>query len=217
VISRNHRIVSFVKPPILNILVIVFVALIFCGCSTTATPIVSEWRNPAYAAGPFRRIIVGGPTGDISVRRNFEDEFVAQLQTAGVNAVPSYRYLPEDQGIDEGKLKQAAQQAHADAVLFANSVQIEQRTQYGPAFPLSLGVFGSNVGAAWSPPIGAPNVDHYTEYTSETSLYDVGKNELVWSGTIKTTEPENAQTAIRSYVETVIKSLEAQNLLPGKH
>ena len=39
-------------------------------------------------------------------------------------------------------------------------------------------------------------------------LYDLSKNDLVWSGTNKTTAPENARTAIRSYVEVVIKALE---------
>jgi hypothetical protein len=216
VISRNHERVKVSKTALLGVLGIIFIVLTLGGCSTTTTPIISEWHNPTYAAGPFKRVMVGGPSGDSSVRRNFEDEFVAQLQMAGVDAVPSYRYIPEDQGIDEDKLKQAAQQARVAAVLFAKSVQTEQKTKYGPAFPLSLGVFGSNVGAAWSPPIGAPGVDHYTEYTSETMLYDLAKNDLVWSGTIKTTEPENARTAIRSYVEVVIKALEAQNLLPGR-
>jgi hypothetical protein len=39
---------------------------------------------------------------------------------------------------------------------------------------------------------------------------------LVWSATIKTTEPENMQTAIKSYVAAVVKALDAQNLLPGR-
>jgi hypothetical protein len=39
---------------------------------------------------------------------------------------------------------------------------------------------------------------------------------LVWTGTIKTTDPENVQTAIKSYVEAVMKALEAQNLLPKR-
>jgi hypothetical protein len=47
-------------------------------------------------------------------------------------------------------------------------------------------------------------------------LYDVAKNELVWSVTIKTTEPENVQTAIKSYVDAVMKALNAQNLLPSR-
>jgi hypothetical protein len=195
---------------------IVSVTLTLSACST-ATPIVSEWRNPAYASGPFKRIMVGGPSRETSVRRNFEDEFVFQLRAAGIDALASYRYIPEDEGIDENNLKPAARKARADAVLFARSVKMEQRTNYGPTFPyLSFGIFGSNVGASWSGLSGAPGAYRYIEYTSETTLYDVAKNEVVWTGTIKTTEPENEQTAIKSYVEAVMKALDAQNLLPGR-
>ncbi|MGH8525093.1 MAG: hypothetical protein ACREXY_13045, partial [Gammaproteobacteria bacterium] len=72
------------------------------------------------------------------------------------------------------------------------------------------------VGASWHGLGGAPSVYHYKEYTSETTLYDVAKNEVVWTGTIKTTEPENVRTAIKSYVEAVMKALDAQNLLPRR-
>ena len=201
---------------LLGMVGIVSVTLTLSACST-ATPIVSEWRNPAYASGPFKRIMVGGPSRETSVRRNFEDEFVVQLRAAGIDALASYRYIPEDEGIDENNLKQAAQKARADAVLFARSVKMEQKTNYGPTFPyLSFGIFGSNVGASWSGLSGAPGAYRYIEYTSETTLYDVAKNEVVWTGTIKTTEPENEQTAIKSYVEAVMKALDAQNLLPGR-
>ena len=195
---------------------IVFGALTLSACSTATTPIVTEWSNPAYASSPFKRIMVGGPSGNTSVRRNFEDEFVVQLRGVGVDALASYGYIPEDQGIDEIKLRQAAQEARADAMLFLRSVQTEQKTKLGPTFPFSFGIFGPNVGASWSGPAGSASVSRYKEYTSETTLYDVAKNELVWSATIKTTEPENLQTAIKSYVEAVIKALDAQNLLPGR-
>ena len=205
-----------VKASLLGIVAVFFITLALSGCST-ATPIVSEWRNPAYASGPFKRIMVGGPSGDASVRRSFEDEFVVRLRAVGLDALASYQYLPEDQGIDEDKLKEAAQKAGADAVLFPRSVQAEQKTKVGPTFPyLSFGIFGSNVGASWSGLPGAATASRYTEYTSEATLYDVAKNELVWTGTIKTTDPENVQTAIRSYVDSVMKALEAQNLLPAR-
>ena len=204
------------KTSLLGMVGIVSVALAFSGCST-ATPIVSEWRNPAYASGSFKRIMVGGPSGETTVRRNFEDEFVVQLRAAGIDALASYQYISDNEGIDENKLKQAAQKARADAVLFARSVKMEQKTNYGSTFPyLSFGIFGSNVGASWSGLSGGPGPYRYNEYTSETTLYDVPKNEVVWTGIIKTTEPENVQTAIRSYVEAVMKALDAQNLLPGR-
>ena len=204
------------KTSLLGMVGIVSVTLTLSACST-ASPIVSEWRNPAYALGPFKRIMVGGLSRETSVRRNVEDEFVIQLRAAGIDALASYRYIPEDEGIDENNLKQSAQKARADAVLFARSVKMEQKTNYGPTYPnLSFGIFGSNVGASWSGLSGAPGAYRYNEYTSETTLYDVAKNEVVWTGTIKTTEPENVQTAIKSYVEAVMKALDAQNLLPGR-
>ena len=204
------------KTSLLGMVGIVSVTLTLSACST-ASPILSEWRNPAYALGPFKRIMVGGLSRETSARRNFEDEFVVQLRAAGIDALASYRYIPEDEGIDENNLKQAAQNARADAVLFARSVKMEQKTNYGPTFPyLSFGIFGSNVGASWSGLSSAPGAYRYNEYTSETTLYDVAKNEVVWTGTIKTTEPENVQTAIKSYVKAVMKALDAQNLLPGR-
>ena len=204
------------KTSLLGMVGFVSVTLTLSACST-ASPIVSEWRNPAYALGPFKRIMVGGLSRETSVRRNVEDEFVIQLRAAGIDALASYRYIPEDEGIDENNLKQSAQKARADAVLFARSVKMEQKTNYGPTYPnLSFGIFGSNVGASWSGLSGAPGAYRYNEYTSETTLYDVAKNEVVWTGTIKTTESENEQTAIKSYVEAVMKALDAQNLLPGR-
>ena len=192
----------------------IMIVLALTGCST-ATPIVSEWRNPAYSSGSFRRILVGGLGGDTSIRRNFEDEFVTQLRAAGVDALPSYRLIPENEKIDETMLKEAAQKAGVDAVLFARLIQAEQKSQYGPTyFPYtSFGIFGSHGGASWSGLGGSPSVYRYTEYVSETTLYDTGKNEVVWTGTIKTSEPENVRTAIKSYVETVMKTLQEKNLI----
>lgn len=191
-----------------------FIVLVFGGCSANS-PIVSEWRNPAYTSGSFKRIMVSALGGDTSVRRNFEDEFVAQLRAAGIDALPSYRFTAESEKIDEASLKQAGQKASADALLFARLIQVEQKSQYGPGyFPYtSLGIFGSNVGATWHGLGGAPSVYRYNEYVSETTLHDLGKNEIVWTGTIKTTEPENVRTAIKSYVETVMKTLQEKNLI----
>jgi hypothetical protein len=197
-----------------QIIPILWVLGLLAGCST-ANPIVSEWRNPAYSTGGFQRIMVGGLGEDTSVRRNFEDEFVAQMRAAGVDATPSYRALSENEKVDDNRLKDAAKSAKMDAILLARLIQVEQKTEYGPGyFPYtSFGIFGSNVGAAWHGLGGAPSVYRYNEYVSETTLYDLNKNDVVWTATIKTTEPENVRTGIRSYVEAVMKSLQEKNLV----
>ena len=157
--------------------------------------------------------MIQGPSGETTLRRNFEDEFVAQLTAAGIAALASYRYLPENEGIDENKLKQAAQTARADGMLLVRSLRVEEKTNYPAIGPeISFGIFGSNVGAGWSGFPGVSGPSRYDEYTSETVLYDVAGNDLVWTGTVKTTDPTNVQTTIKSYVQTVMKALAAQNL-----
>jgi hypothetical protein len=195
---------------------IFFIAVTLCSCST-ATPIVSEWRNPTQASGPFQTLMIAGPTGDVSVRRSFEDEFVTQLAAMGVNAVPSYRYVPESEAISESSLKQVAQEARADGLLLMRPVSVQQKSNYPTIGPeISFGIFGSNAGAAWSGIPGGSGPYRYNEYTSEIALYDLARNDLAWTGTVRAKESSNVQTAIKSYVETVTKALAAQNLLPKK-
>ena len=193
-----------------------FILLALSACSA-ATPIVSEWRNPAQAPGSFKRVMIAGPSGNASVQRSFEDEFVAQLAAAGVEAVPSYRYVPESEAISENSLRRVAQEAGADGLLFMRPVKVEEKVNYPTIGPeLSFGVFGSNAGAGWSGIPGSSGPTRYNEYTSEIALHDLAKNELAWTGTVKTKEPGNVQTAIKSYVETVTKALAAQNLFSKK-
>ena len=187
---------------------------VFAGCSTSNF-IVSEWRNPAYVAPSFKSVMVGGLSEQTSVRRNFEDEFLAQLRASGVNALPSYRYIPDGEKVDDFKFKQVARNAGADALIVARPVKVEQRTEYGPSYypTPSIGIFGSNVGAVWQGSYGAPSVTRYLEYTSEATLYDLARDEIVWTGTLRTAERENLNTAVKLYVEAVINALKEKNLL----
>jgi len=191
--------------------------LVLAGCST-ANFIVSEWRNPAYVAPVFKTVMVGGLSEQTSVRRNFEDEFMAQLKAAGVDVLPSYRHFRDDEKIDDAKLKQVARTAGADALIVARPVKVEQKTEYGPSYypTPSIGIFGGHVAGVWQVPYGAPGVTRYTEYTSEATLYDLAKDEIVWTGTLRTSEQENLNTAVKLYVEAVINALKEKNLLGAK-
>ena len=125
-----------------GVLEVLVMTLTLSGCST-ATPMVSEWRNPAQTPGSLQRLMIGGPSGDASVRRNFEDEFVAQLAAVGADGVPSYRYMPENEVTNENNLKQAAQKARADGLLLMRSVRVEEKTNYPTVGPeISFGIFG---------------------------------------------------------------------------
>jgi hypothetical protein len=190
----------------------------FLAACSSSNIIVNEWRNPAYAGPGFKSVMVGGLIEQTSVRRNFEDEFLAQLRSAGVQAAAGYQYIPDEVKYEEAKLKQAAREARADALIVARPVKAEQKTDYGPSYyPMpSFGIFGSNVGAVWHGGYGGGGITRYTEYTSEATLYDVAKDEVVWSGSLKTSEPPNIDAAVKSYVQSVMNALKEKKLLDAR-
>ena len=203
---------------ILRACALFFVAASFITSCSTSPEIVSQWSNPNYRTAAFRRILVGAIGGPPSIRRNLEDEFVTRLRSDGVEAVASYQYIPEDEGLDEAELKQAAKQATADAEIIARLVSIEQKTEFGPSYyPVpSFGFFGPHFGASWYGGYGAPSVYRFNVYTSEAQLFDLNRNDVVWTGTLKTTELDNIRAAIKNYVQTVVKALEQQNLVAAR-
>ncbi len=188
-------------------------ALMLGGCATTE--IVNQWTNPQYASPSFKKVMVIGVSKQTSIRRTFEDEFVAQLRSAGVDAVPSYQYIRNDGQVPEPRLREAVRQAGADAAIITRLVRVERKTEITPGYyePPPFGFYGW-YSHAWVGYYEPPRVYQYDVYVSETSLYDMVKNEVVWSGTLKTTAPGNIRDEVKRYAETVIQALQQNHLLP---
>jgi hypothetical protein len=198
----------------LNSAVFLLFGLLVAGCATT-TPIVSEWRNPSYTSTSFTRIMLGALGGDAGTRRIFEDEFIVKLRSAGIDGVASYRDISEVGAVDEGRIRDAAQKAGADALILARLVKVEEKVEYsGPYFPWTwLGVYGSHGGVSMGGLGGTPSASRYNEYTTETSLLDVARNEVIWTATTIARQTATGENAIKSTVEAVVKALAENNLL----
>jgi hypothetical protein len=192
---------------------IVAAALLLGGCA--ATQIINQWSNPSYPAASFKRIMVIGVSKQTSIRRTFEDEFVAQLRVAGTDAAPGYEFIPEDGPAEEPRLARAVKQAGADAVITTRLVRVEKQAEYIP------GTYGPYPGfgfyrwysSAWVGFYEPPRLRFYDIYISETSLYDVRNDRLVWSGIAKTTKLDDIRSEIQGFVEVVITALREKNLL----
>jgi hypothetical protein len=180
----------------------------------TSTRIVNQWRNPEYAAPRFQRILVVGISKQPSIRRTFEDEFVARLVDTGVDAAPSYRFLTEEGQVDEARLRQAVEQAGADGVIITRLVRVDRQTRVSPGLyhPVPFGLYHA-YSSAWLGYYEPPTVYQYDVYTLETTLHDARTNALVWTGTLQAREPGDVGREIRRYVGTVIEALKDSKIL----
>jgi hypothetical protein len=189
------------------------VVLSMAGCA--ASKIVNQWHDPAYSSAGFKQIVVIGVSKQASIRRSFEDEFVAQLKSVGTEAVPSYRFIKEEGQAEEARLLQAVKQTGADGAIITRLVRVERQTQVTPGHydPFPTYGFYRWYSSAWGGYYEPPRVYNYEVYVSETSLYDLRRDRLVWAGTVTTTDPGNISKEIRNYVKIVIDALTDKNLL----
>jgi hypothetical protein len=189
--------------------------LFVTGCGSSS--VVQQWSSPDYVAPRFERIMVIGITRQAGMRRSFEDEFVAKLKATGVDAVPSYRFIAEDGPVEEARLHEAVKQAGADATITTRLVQVDRQTQVSPGTyrPAPYGFYRGYAGA-WSGYYDPPTVYQYDVFVSETNLFDTKKDQLVWSGTVETTDPRDIKKELSRYVDTVIDALKKRNLLVAR-
>lgn len=192
------------------------VLLAVAGCASTR--IVNEWVSPQYAAHRFERILVIGVSKQAGVRRSFEDALVARLREEGVEAEPSYRWIPKDGPVDEAQLRDAVAQSKADGVLMTRLVRREVRTEvtpgtYQPAVPIAgIGLYPWYTGA-WVGYYEPPRIYQHEVRVAETSLYDAVGNQLVWTATAETVPTGSLVKDIAGYVSKMVKALKKDHLL----
>jgi hypothetical protein len=183
--------------------------------SCATTQMVHQWSNPAYTSSSFKKVMVIGVTKQAAIRRAFEDEFAAQLKTAGVNATPSYLYIPQDDPVGEAVLKQALKEAGADAVMITRLVRVQQQTETAPGYDPydpAMAVHPMYT-TAWNDYYDPQIVYRSEIYTCETSLYDTAKNQVVWKGTAQTEARGNISAEIKEYASTMIATLKDKKLI----
>ncbi len=186
-----------------------WVLLVLAGCASTS--LTSEWKEPNYSGPPIERVLVVGVSKRPGPRHIFEDEFVAALQAAGVDALPSYRRIGEDGQASEPALRRAIEESGADGVLVTRLVKTEQKTRVQPGYYRPVGFYGW-YSSAWVGYYEPPTVYQYEVVTAETSLYAFDASRLLWSGTTETFSPQDIRAETRGYAKVIIDALKKQGI-----
>ncbi|MBL8979983.1 MAG: hypothetical protein JNM53_16325, partial [Gemmatimonadetes bacterium] len=76
-------------------------ALLVAGCGR-AVQTGRVWTDPTFEPNSLRKLMVIGVGATPTIRRGFEDRFVAALQAQGIVAEPSYR-LVGDGSLDSAR------------------------------------------------------------------------------------------------------------------
>jgi hypothetical protein len=180
-----------------------------------------SWKNPNFAGGTFKNILVLALNGKAVNRAEFEDELVAAISRPGGKAAPSYEFMPRPDAtpIDMKDLRALIKEQKFDGIVVARLTKRETKTTYVPGevytpFPY-YGTFYGYYGTVY-PVIYSPGyLETEKEAQVEVNFYDTAKpdGELVWTGTTNTFDAGSAMKVIKDLVKIVSKELEKENIV----
>ena len=192
-------------------------SFVFLIISCAGTELTHKHVNEAYKGKPVSDILVIAITGNEDSRRSFEREFVAQLKSAGVEAISSEDAIPmpADLKMKKEMILNAVNQFENDAVIITHLIDKGKKEVYtrgGSAHRSFYGFYHSRYSDA-----------HSSGYSStsktvrlETNLYDIKTEKLIWSVQSKTWSKDSKYRIINDVIKVVINDLQDNKLISPK-
>ena len=186
-----------------------------CGGSVSLTHV---WTDPGYTGQPINNVLVVGLAQRPQVRTSFEYQLTHEFTSRGVNAMSSVDGMPRDVQLDKQTFAQYFGDKNLNAVLVTGLVSADTTDQYTPgatyAMPVGYyrtwhGYYGAVYSVHQEPGYWTTN----TKFVLESNLYDVASEKLIWRGTSKAVNPENAMEVIEELSKILVKRLGQDGLV----
>jgi hypothetical protein len=188
----------------------ILLLFILAGCASK--PSITEfWMDETFEVQPYGKILIIGAAEKITFRNLFEAELVKQLQSMGIDAVPSYEILPYNNMLTRELVISAVEKSGIDSVLITSLVDRKKKTVY-------YSLNGSNpygyYTGLYTAMGGVGRVDSYEIpiLYLKTNLYDARSEKMIWSITSESEYKYNIKS-INSAITLIINKLREDGLI----
>ena len=111
-----------------------FLCLLLVTVAAACSPIkkLEVWKEETYSTHPQKMLLIAIAKRD-STRRQAENVLANQLVKRGLEAIPSYKVLPQEEKLDRQAVEKKVRELGFDSVLVARSISQKEITnhQYG--------------------------------------------------------------------------------------
>jgi len=190
-------------------------SFVFLIISCAGTELTHKQVNEAYKGKPVSDILVIAITGNEDSRRSFERIFVAQLKSAGVEAISSEEAIPmpPDLKMKKETILNAINQFENDAVIITHLIDKEKKEVYTRGGQGARGYYSFYHNSyAYDP--GSSSTNKTVQL--ETNLYDAKTEKLIWSVQSKTWTKDSKNHIFNDVIKVVINDLQNNKLISPK-
>ena len=189
--------------------------LFACFClpvSCATTKMTDVWRDDNYR-GTVRKVVVIGIFKEPDTRTIFEDEFADRLRVRGVDATASHKFISDAEMPDKDVVIGKIRKLGADAVLVTRVMDMEKVKTYVPGQTLIMPSYYDYYGAYYSYSYQPGYTIEEGHAFTETNLYGLNDEKLIWSGRSKTKFSATRYELIQAFVKTMIDGLSDAKLI----
>jgi len=196
-------------------------AAVICDGCASQTRLYDMWKDPSASPGLVRNTLVVAVKKDPAARRIWEDGFVKRLSEQGVTATPSYRLFP-DAVPDTAEVVTVVRGQGFDSVVMVHRSSAKTVQEVTPGYVSTqpktyldpwTGVFHTYYEEVYYPG-SVEDVEVVVHQVDVWSTKDQGK--LLWVGKAETSDPESNKETSDSAIQTVVKELTEQGMIPAK-
>ena len=198
-----------------------FLIILFTDCSSSK--ITSSWKSDKITPSDFKKILVLAIVDNQNnqLRESMENHLADDLRERGYTVICAMKeYGPKAfEGIKEDEALAKLKDSNVDAVLTIVMLNKERERSYVPGnvyySPYFIhhgsfyGYYSTIYGRIYDP-------GYYTEQTNyfwESNLYDMSKNNLLYSVQTKSFEPSSSERLGHEYGKLIIKDMSEKGLI----
>ena len=185
------------------------------GCAPVS--VTGAWRAPDYS-GSIKRALVVGVFESPTDRRSLEDALAQALAKKGVEATPSYSFMPGERMPDADTFQGKLKGVEVEAVLVTRLVNVEKETVYVP--PRTYMVphpyyyrLHTYYGHAYHSLYEPGFVMERTIVSLETTLYDASSDRLIWTLATESFDPRTTRDLVEPLTRLIVERLQKDKLL----
>ena len=193
-----------------------FLCLLLVTVAAACSPIkkLEVWKAETYSTHPQKMLLIAIAKRD-STRRQAENVLANQLVKRGLEAIPSYKVMPQEEKLDRQAVEKKVRELGFDSVLVARSISEKEITnhQYGGVVLGGVAVYSD--GGWYGYGYG---YTYNREYDSDyfiisTKLYDVDSERPAWSYIAQIKVDGSRERAINQLIPTIVEQLEASEII----
>jgi hypothetical protein len=194
---------------------VVFLLMAFlAACAPVKT--LDTWQDQAYNQ-PIKKVLVIAVAQSGIIRNQFENVLSNQLAKRGVEAIPSYKVLPQSTAqLDRETVVAKVKELGVGHVLVARSIKKSEITNYqqGGMFFAASAIYSDGWYTYYTGSMVYPMKEYDTDYfTVATNLFALGSKQPVWSMLSQIKVEGSRQGAVNDFVPVIVKQLEESQLL----